>query len=117
MIECGSRASWPVWDARPMIGLPPTTPGGATRGHLRHRRTAGCLIPPLTADPVERISGASPRPADLGPSTGVRLKEGDEVMKFGIMFQLQTPRPIDADQWHEHDELNIYHEALEQIEL
>jgi alkanesulfonate monooxygenase SsuD/methylene tetrahydromethanopterin reductase-like flavin-dependent oxidoreductase (luciferase family) len=38
-------------------------------------------------------------------------------MKFGIMFQLQTPRPIDADQWHEHDELKIYHEALEQIEL
>jgi Luciferase-like monooxygenase len=38
-------------------------------------------------------------------------------MKFGVMFQLQTPRPIDADQWHEHDELKIYHEALEQIEL
>ena len=33
------------------------------------------------------------------------------------MFRLQTPRPIDADQWHEHDELKIYHEALEQIEF
>ena len=38
-------------------------------------------------------------------------------MKFAIMFQLQTPRPLDADQWHEHDELKIYHEALEQIEF
>src|SRR5215813_9849332 len=38
-------------------------------------------------------------------------------MKFGINFQLQTPRPLDADQWHEHDELKIYHEALEQIEF
>jgi hypothetical protein len=37
-------------------------------------------------------------------------------MKFGIDFQLQTPRPLDADQWHEHDELNTYHQALEQIE-
>jgi alkanesulfonate monooxygenase SsuD/methylene tetrahydromethanopterin reductase-like flavin-dependent oxidoreductase (luciferase family) len=38
-------------------------------------------------------------------------------MKFALMFQLQTPRPLDADQWHEQDELNIYHEALEQIEF
>src|SRR5262249_1192569 len=38
-------------------------------------------------------------------------------MKFGINFQLQTPRPLDANQWHEHDELKIYHEALEQIEF
>jgi len=38
-------------------------------------------------------------------------------MKFALMFQLQTPRPLDADQWHEHDELNTYHEALEQIEF
>ena len=38
-------------------------------------------------------------------------------MKFGINFQLQTPRPLDADQWHEEDELKIYHEALEQIEF
>jgi 2-aminoadipate transaminase len=34
-------------------------------------------------------------------------------MKFGINFQLQTPKPLDADQWHEEDELKIYHEALE----
>jgi len=38
-------------------------------------------------------------------------------MKFGLMFQLQTPKPLDADQWGAHDELNIYHEALEQIEF
>src|SRR5499426_2031843 len=38
-------------------------------------------------------------------------------MKFGINFQLQTPRPLDADQWHDEDELKIYHEALEQIEF
>src|SRR5947199_7995883 len=38
-------------------------------------------------------------------------------MEFGINFQLQTPKPLDADQWHEHDELKIYHEALEQIEF
>ena len=38
-------------------------------------------------------------------------------MKFGINFQLQTPKPLDADQWHEEDELKIYHEALEQIEF
>ena len=37
-------------------------------------------------------------------------------MKFGMMFQLQTPRPIDAEQWHEHDELKIYHQALEQVD-
>jgi hypothetical protein len=26
------------------------------------------------------------------------IQEGDQVMKFGITFQLQTPRPVDADQ-------------------
>src|SRR5882672_7312406 len=45
------------------------------------------------------------------------FQEGEENMKFGINFQLQTPKPLDADQWHEHDELNTYHEALEQIEF
>jgi len=51
----------------------------------------------------------------LCPRTGVHFQaeEEDEVMKFGINFQLQTPKPFDADQWHEHDELKIYHEALE----
>lgn len=38
-------------------------------------------------------------------------------MKFGLLFQLQTPRPLDADQWHEDDERKIVHQALEQIEL
>ena len=29
-------------------------------------------------------------------------------MKFGINFQLQTPRPLDADQWHEEDEIKNF---------
>jgi alkanesulfonate monooxygenase SsuD/methylene tetrahydromethanopterin reductase-like flavin-dependent oxidoreductase (luciferase family) len=38
-------------------------------------------------------------------------------MKFGLQFQLQTPRPYDADTWGPDDESKIIHEALEQIEL
>ena len=38
-------------------------------------------------------------------------------MKFGIQFQLQTPRPVDADTWHDDDEQKIFNQALEQIEL
>ncbi|MBO0715167.1 MAG: LLM class flavin-dependent oxidoreductase, partial [Acidimicrobiales bacterium] len=38
-------------------------------------------------------------------------------MKFGLQFQLQTPRPYDADTWGPDDESRIVHEALEQIEL
>ncbi len=38
-------------------------------------------------------------------------------MKFGLLYQLQTPRPLDADQWHPDDERKIIHDALEQIEL
>jgi alkanesulfonate monooxygenase SsuD/methylene tetrahydromethanopterin reductase-like flavin-dependent oxidoreductase (luciferase family) len=38
-------------------------------------------------------------------------------MKFGLLFQLQTPRPLDSDQWHEDDERRVIHQALEQIEL
>jgi alkanesulfonate monooxygenase SsuD/methylene tetrahydromethanopterin reductase-like flavin-dependent oxidoreductase (luciferase family) len=38
-------------------------------------------------------------------------------MKFGIFYQLQVPRPLDADQWHDEDEQQIYREALEQIEF
>src|SRR2546429_4234502 len=79
-------------------------------------RTAGHLIPRLTANPVARISGVHPHPGDLCPHTDVRFQEGEASMKFGINFQLQTPKPLDADQWHEDDELKIYHEALEQIE-
>jgi alkanesulfonate monooxygenase SsuD/methylene tetrahydromethanopterin reductase-like flavin-dependent oxidoreductase (luciferase family) len=38
-------------------------------------------------------------------------------VKFGLLFQLQTPRPLDSEQWHPDDERNIIHQALEQIEL
>jgi alkanesulfonate monooxygenase SsuD/methylene tetrahydromethanopterin reductase-like flavin-dependent oxidoreductase (luciferase family) len=38
-------------------------------------------------------------------------------MKFGITFQLQTPRPMDADSWGADDEARIFSQALEQIEL
>jgi alkanesulfonate monooxygenase SsuD/methylene tetrahydromethanopterin reductase-like flavin-dependent oxidoreductase (luciferase family) len=38
-------------------------------------------------------------------------------VKFGLLFQLQTPRPLDSDQWHEDDERKVIHQALEQIEL
>ncbi len=38
-------------------------------------------------------------------------------MKFGLLFQLQTPRPLDADTWRADDEHRIIHQALEQIEL
>ena len=39
------------------------------------------------------------------------------VITFGLMFQRQTPKPLDADQWGAYEELNIYYEALEQIEF
>jgi alkanesulfonate monooxygenase SsuD/methylene tetrahydromethanopterin reductase-like flavin-dependent oxidoreductase (luciferase family) len=38
-------------------------------------------------------------------------------VKFGLHFQLQTPRPYDADTWYPEDESRIFHQALEQIEL
>lgn len=38
-------------------------------------------------------------------------------MKFGLHFQLQTPRPEDADTWRPGDESRIFKQALEQIEL
>ncbi|MGH2364122.1 MAG: LLM class flavin-dependent oxidoreductase [Chloroflexota bacterium] len=38
-------------------------------------------------------------------------------MKFGLQFQLQTPRPYDADTWRPEDEQKIMNEALEQIEF
>jgi alkanesulfonate monooxygenase SsuD/methylene tetrahydromethanopterin reductase-like flavin-dependent oxidoreductase (luciferase family) len=38
-------------------------------------------------------------------------------VKFGLLFQLQTPRPVDAESWHEDDERKIIHQALDQIEL
>src|SRR5436305_11318664 len=38
-------------------------------------------------------------------------------MKFGLLFQLQTPRPADEETWRDGDETRIIHQALEQIEL
>lgn len=38
-------------------------------------------------------------------------------MKFGLQFQLQTPRPYDAETWRPEDESKIFHQALEQIVL
>jgi len=38
-------------------------------------------------------------------------------MKFGLLYELQLPRPADKDQWNDDDELRIVHETLEQIEL
>ncbi|MFL2646608.1 MAG: LLM class flavin-dependent oxidoreductase [Dehalococcoidia bacterium] len=38
-------------------------------------------------------------------------------MKFGLFYELQTPRPLESDQWHEDDEFNIIQEALDQIEF
>ena len=28
-------------------------------------------------------------------------------MKFGLFYELQTPRPLESDQWHEDDVLRI----------
>ena len=33
-------------------------------------------------------------------------------MKFGLLYEMETPRP-----WHERSEYNTYWEALAQIEL
>ena len=38
-------------------------------------------------------------------------------MKFGLQFQLQTPRPYDGETWDELDEKKIIDQALDQIEL
>ena len=38
-------------------------------------------------------------------------------MKFGLFYELQCPKPLDADQWHPGDEQKVIMEALEQIEL
>ncbi len=38
-------------------------------------------------------------------------------MKFGLFYELQLPKPYDKDTWDPDDELRIYQEALEQIEL
>src|ERR687884_287124 len=38
-------------------------------------------------------------------------------MKFGLFYELQLPKPNDADTWDPDAERRVYHEALEQIEL
>ena len=38
-------------------------------------------------------------------------------MKFGLFYELQLPKPLDSDQWHEDDEFRIIQEALDQIEF
>jgi alkanesulfonate monooxygenase SsuD/methylene tetrahydromethanopterin reductase-like flavin-dependent oxidoreductase (luciferase family) len=38
-------------------------------------------------------------------------------MKFGLFYELQLPKPEDADQWDQDAERRIYHEMLEQVEL
>ena len=38
-------------------------------------------------------------------------------MKFGLFYELQLPKPYDRDTWNPEDELRIYHEMLDQVEL
>lgn len=38
-------------------------------------------------------------------------------MKFGLFYELQLPRPLDNEQWHDDDELRIVQETLDQIEF
>src|SRR2546429_4277301 len=38
-------------------------------------------------------------------------------MKFGLFYELQLPKPRDAESWDPDAERRIYHEMLEQVEL
>lgn len=38
-------------------------------------------------------------------------------MKFGLFYELQLPKPAGHPQWHPDDELKIYHDMLDQVEL
>jgi alkanesulfonate monooxygenase SsuD/methylene tetrahydromethanopterin reductase-like flavin-dependent oxidoreductase (luciferase family) len=38
-------------------------------------------------------------------------------MKFGLFYELQLPKPYDAEQWDPDAERRIYHEMLDQVEL
>jgi alkanesulfonate monooxygenase SsuD/methylene tetrahydromethanopterin reductase-like flavin-dependent oxidoreductase (luciferase family) len=38
-------------------------------------------------------------------------------VKFGLFYELQLPKPADADKWDPDAERRIYHEMLEQVEL
>src|SRR5438552_292552 len=77
------------------------------------RRLRGSVARPGVSSPVDsrpsctyKRHTSTPR-QPWTPRTDMHLQEGEEGMKFGINFQLQTPKPLDAEQWHEHDELKI----------
>jgi alkanesulfonate monooxygenase SsuD/methylene tetrahydromethanopterin reductase-like flavin-dependent oxidoreductase (luciferase family) len=38
-------------------------------------------------------------------------------VKFGLLYEMQLPRPLDSDQWHPDDEHLMVQHTLEQIEL
>ena len=38
-------------------------------------------------------------------------------MKFGLFYELQLPKPADADDWDPDAERRIFHEMLDQVEL
>src|SRR5205814_9565333 len=38
-------------------------------------------------------------------------------MKFGLFYEVQTPRPLDSDDWEPGQEARRFHETLEQIQL
>jgi len=38
-------------------------------------------------------------------------------VKFGLLYEMQLPRPLDSDQWHADDELKMVQNTLEQVEL
>src|SRR5579871_5692011 len=38
-------------------------------------------------------------------------------MKFGLFYEVQSPKPLDSDDWPEGYEASKFKEALEQIEL
>src|SRR6185503_16564723 len=46
-----------------------------------------------------------------------RGESGEDVMKFGLFYELQLPRSAENDGWEPDAERRIYHEMLEQVEL
>jgi hypothetical protein len=38
-------------------------------------------------------------------------------MKFGLFYEVQTPKPVDSDDWAPGQEAQQFREALDQIEL
>jgi alkanesulfonate monooxygenase SsuD/methylene tetrahydromethanopterin reductase-like flavin-dependent oxidoreductase (luciferase family) len=38
-------------------------------------------------------------------------------VKFGLLYEMQLPRPLDSDQWHPDDEYTMVQQTLEQVEL